>query len=104
MDQLAEEGKLESGRRNVRRRFVQSTLFPQKSPKQECDGGDQIADKECDVEGDNEDDQEFCCSSQGKKSRKRKGKATPPASKSSKKASLYAIINHVVISLDQLKK
>ncbi|XP_031281321.1 uncharacterized protein LOC116139808 isoform X1 [Pistacia vera] len=84
MDQLAEKGELEAGRRSVRRRLVQSTLFPQKSPEQECDGGDQNADKECEVEGDNEDDQEFCCGSQGKKIRKRKGKATPPATKASK--------------------
>lgn len=100
MDQLAEKGELEPGRRSVRRRLVQSTLFPQKSPEQECDGGDQNADRECEVEGDNEDDQEFCCSSQGKKPRKRKGKATPPATKASKKANLHAITNQVVILLD----
>lgn len=67
---------------------MQSTLFPQKS--QEI-GADQKADKDCEVDGDNEDDQDYCCGSQGKKTRKRKSKTASPAAKAPKKAIYCAI-------------
>ncbi|KAL5776969.1 hypothetical protein ACOSP7_009895 [Xanthoceras sorbifolium] len=78
MEKLANKDELAAERRNMRRRLIQSTLFPHKSQEIETNGGDQKADKDCEVDGDNEDDQEYCCGSQGKKTRKRKGKTMTP--------------------------
>lgn len=59
---------LQSERRGVRRKLVQSTLFPHKS----LDDGDTKGRRGCDeeVSGDNED----CCGSPSKSKRKRKPK------------------------------
>ncbi|XVF36894.1 hypothetical protein REPUB_Repub19eG0098200 [Reevesia pubescens] len=70
-------------RRSVRRRLVQSTLFPQKSPEIEP----KVDHKANEVEDDNNDgeDEEFCGSQGRNKGRKRKGKVTPQ-NRASKKA------------------
>ncbi|TYG63754.1 hypothetical protein ES288_D06G055300v1 [Gossypium darwinii] len=68
--------------RSVRRRLVQSTLFPQKSPEIEPKV-DQKAKEGEDDDKDGED--EDFCGSQGKKGRRRKGKVTPQ-NRASKKA------------------
>ncbi|XP_022768200.1 uncharacterized protein LOC111312307 isoform X2 [Durio zibethinus] len=62
-------------RRSVRRRLVQSTLFPNKSPEI----GPGIGQKANEGDDDNNDgeDEELCCSQGKKKGRKRKGKVTP---------------------------
>lgn len=60
--------------RSVRRRLIQSTLFPQKSPEIEPKV-DQKAKEGEDDDKDGED--EDFCGSQGKKGRKRKEKVTP---------------------------
>lgn len=69
-------------RRCVRRRLVQSTLFPQKP--QECEeNGDhkvQNTEKDC-AEDEDEDEDEDGGSSQSKKKRKPKGKSMVRASK-----------------------
>lgn len=85
MDKSAENDESTPERRSVRRRLVQSTLFQPKAQEIEFNGGDQKPDKEFEVEGDNEDDLE-CCGSQGKKTRKRKGKTTPQKTKVPRKA------------------
>ncbi|XP_022773235.1 uncharacterized protein LOC111315628 isoform X3 [Durio zibethinus] len=61
-------------RRSVRRRLVQSTLFPRKSPEIEP----KVDQKAHEGEDDNNDgeDEEFCGSQGKKKGRKRKGKVT----------------------------
>ncbi|KAK3230659.1 hypothetical protein Dsin_002540 [Dipteronia sinensis] len=86
MEKLADQDEPAANKRSARRRLVQSTLFPHKSQEIEFKGdqeaetnGDQEAGKDCDVDGDNEDDQEYCSGSQGKKTRKRKGKTTSQA-------------------------
>ncbi|KAG4194273.1 hypothetical protein ERO13_A06G043800v2 [Gossypium hirsutum] len=68
--------------RSVRRRLIQSTLFPQKSPEIEPKV-DQKAKEGEDDDKDGED--EDFCGSQGKKGRRRKGKVTPQ-NRASKKA------------------
>lgn len=85
MDELAEKDETTPEKISVRRRLVQSTLFQQKSQEIEFKVGDHNADKDCEVNGDDEDDQDFCCGSQGKKTRKRKGKTTPPVTKAPNK-------------------
>ena len=63
------------GRRTVRRRLVQSTLFPHKSPEIEPKV-DQKPEEGQDDNCDGEDD-EFCGSQGKKRGRKLKGKVTP---------------------------
>ncbi|KAM7253025.1 hypothetical protein ACFE04_025643 [Oxalis oulophora] len=60
-------------RRNVRRRLVQATLFPLKSPTTIVINGDLKNDKDV-----NEEELEELCGSQGKKRNKRKTASTPP--------------------------
>lgn len=88
MDKLAEKDETTPEKISVRRRLVQSTLFQQKSQEIEFKVGDHNADEDCEVNGDDEDDQDFRCGSQGKKTRKRKGKTTPPVTKAPNKAIL----------------
>lgn len=92
MEKLAEEGgqvtvigSNQMERRSVRRRLVQSTLFPHRPPEVESTG-DQKCDN-CNEENRNSEDEEYC-GSQGKKTRRRKGKSTPQdgASKKMKKS------------------
>ncbi|XP_038717111.1 uncharacterized protein LOC120010394 isoform X2 [Tripterygium wilfordii] len=75
-------------RRNVRRRLVQSTLFPHKPQETEVID-DQKADKDCNADEEGGEDYD-CTESQGKKKKKRKGKTTTPtkASKKPKEKSL----------------
>lgn len=89
MDNLAQNEEPTPKRRGGRRKMVQSTLFPLKSPEIDSGCGDL---KECEVDGgDNEGDLDNCSGSQGKKTRKRKGKAKPQETPPKKKANLYAI-------------
>lgn len=71
-------------RRNVRRKLVQSTLIPHKSEDVIGVNGDRI----CDAEEGEGGDGDFCSSSQGKKTRKRKEK-TPKNGASKKVGSLF---------------
>lgn len=72
-------------RRNVRRKLVQSTLIPHKSE----DVIEVNGDRTCDAEEGEGGDGDFC-SSQGKKTRKRKEK-TPKNGASKKVGSLFSI-------------
>ncbi|OMO55522.1 hypothetical protein COLO4_35941 [Corchorus olitorius] len=76
-------GTDQTERRSVRRRLVQSTLFPHKSPEIEP----KVEQKDKEGEDDNNDgeDEEFCGSQGKKRGRKRKAKVTPP-NRASKKA------------------
>jgi hypothetical protein len=71
--ELSPEGLRPAVRRSVRRKLVQSTLFPPK-PQEREENGDQKGEKSC---GEDEDGEEAeFCGSQSKK-RKPKGKAMP---------------------------
>lgn len=86
--ELSPEGIRPPVRRNVRRKLVQSTLFPQK-PQEREESGDQKGGKNCGEDEDGEEE-EFC-GSQSKKKRKSKGKATPQP-KASKKVNYGRIL------------
>lgn len=95
MEKLAEEGgqvtvigSNQMERRSVRRRLVQSTLFPHRPPEVESTG-DQKCDN-CNEENRNSEDEEYC-GSQGKKTRRRKGKSTPQDG-ASKKVSYMLLV------------
>lgn len=70
-------------RRSVRRRLVQSTLFPHK------ENGDPKGERDSD-RADNGEDEE-CCGSQSNKRRKAKGKPTTPK-RASKKVIFFFLI------------
>lgn len=61
-------------RRNVRRKLVQSTLFPLKTQESE-DRADEKDEKDC-LDDRQEEEEAHCCASENKK-RKSKGKVTP---------------------------
>ncbi|KAK9270529.1 hypothetical protein L1049_026110 [Liquidambar formosana] len=78
----AKDGGLPSSeRRSVRRRLIQSTLFPHRSLDNVKESEDKQEDEDCDED---EDEDEEYCGSQSKKKRKRKRKAMPQ-SRASKK-------------------
>ncbi|KAJ6681666.1 CELL CYCLE CHECKPOINT PROTEIN RAD17 [Salix koriyanagi] len=80
------EGIPQPERRSVRRRLVQSTLFPHKSPEN-CE---QKLDRNCNGEGDDYQAKEYRGSQNNKRTRRGKGKTTPPTRtpKKSKEKSL----------------
>ncbi|KAG5245916.1 P-loop containing nucleoside triphosphate hydrolases superfamily [Salix suchowensis] len=84
--EAAAEGIPQPERRSVRRRLVQSTLFPHKSPEN-CE---QKLDRNCNGEGDDYQAKEYRGSQNNKRTRRGKGKTTPPTRtpKKSKKKSL----------------
>ncbi|XP_010521243.1 PREDICTED: uncharacterized protein LOC104800189 isoform X2 [Tarenaya hassleriana] len=63
-------------RRNVRRRLVQSALFPHKSPAEVEPSSDRRSG-DGNEEGDADGEEEEFCGSQGKRTRKQRAKATP---------------------------
>lgn len=69
-------------RRCVRRRLVQSTLFPHK-PQDRDDNGDTKGERDCDQDENGEDEE--CCGSQSKGKRKGKGKAATTPKRACKK-------------------
>ncbi|KAF9682615.1 hypothetical protein SADUNF_Sadunf05G0127300 [Salix dunnii] len=83
---VAAEGILQPERRSVRRRLVQSTLFAHKSPEN-CE---QKLDRNCNGEDDDYQAKEYRGSQNNKRSRRGKGKTTPPTRtpKKSKEKSL----------------
>ncbi|KAJ6352758.1 hypothetical protein OIU76_001889 [Salix suchowensis] len=84
--EAAAEGIPQPERRSVRRRLVQSTLFPHKSPEN-CE---QKLDRNCNGEGDDYQAKEYRGSQNNKRTRRGKGKTTPPTRtpKKSKEKSL----------------
>lgn len=70
---------------SVRRRLVQSTLFPHKSPENVDGHCKQGADQEVE-----EDEEEYCGSQSNKKKRRQKPKALSAQSKASKKVSCFS--------------
>lgn len=72
--EAAAEGIPQPERRSVRRRLVQSTLFPHKSPEN-CE---QKLDRNCNGEGDDYQAKEYRGSQNNKRTRRGKGKTTPP--------------------------
>lgn len=69
-------------RRCVRRRLVQSTLFPHK-PQDGEENDYTKGERDCDQDENGEDEE--CCGSQSKIKRKGKGKATTTPKRASKK-------------------
>ncbi|KAJ6774244.1 CELL CYCLE CHECKPOINT PROTEIN RAD17 [Salix purpurea] len=84
--EAAAEGIPQPERRSVRRRLVQSTLFPHKSPEN-CE---QKLDRNCNGEDDDYQAKEYRGSQNSKRTRRGKGKTTPPTRtpKKSKEKSL----------------
>lgn len=74
------------GRRSVRRRMVQSTLFPH-NPQVTEPTGDQRKDSNCSEDEAGDEDAEACGSQKGK--RKRKGRGATPQKNSSGKVSCF---------------
>lgn len=75
--------------RGIRRRLVQSTLFPHKPPDRE-EKGDTKGERDCDLGEDGENEE--CCGSQKKRKTKAKQKAKP-SDKAPKKVNLLSFFN-----------
>lgn len=84
--EISPEGLRRPARRCVRRKLVQSTLFPQK-PQEREENGDQKGEKSCGEDEDGEEEEELCGSQSNK--RKPKGK-TMPQPRASKKVNYDA--------------